>query len=98
MLYVVLYFQNFILQFVIISNFSALYISPFQIIVTVPFDEKTEHGYPITAAVTIEYGVNYGVLFLDVSFILIIWVTATFRRRSLSCNVNFGDLLSNANK
>jgi len=93
-----LYLQNFLLKCVNISNFSPLYISPFQIIVSLPFDKQTEHECPITAAVAIEYWFKNGVLSLDVSFIIIMWVTATFRHIRLSCNMNFGNFLSNANK
>ena len=92
------YLQNFLLKCVNISNFSALYISPFQTIVSLPFDKQTEQECPITAAVAIEYWVKNGVLSLDVSFMLIMWVMATFRHIRLSRNMNFGDFLSNANK
>jgi hypothetical protein len=40
-------------------------------IVSFPFDEQTEHECPITAAIAINYWVKYGVLFLDISFMLI---------------------------
>jgi len=48
------YLQNFIIKFVNISNFSALYISPFQVKASLPFDKQTEHECPITAAVAID--------------------------------------------
>lgn len=55
------YLQNFIEKFVNISYFSALYISPIQIIVSPPFDKQTKHEGPITVAIAIDYWIKYGV-------------------------------------